>query len=132
MTCDRCRNDVGPDVIYVVGNADPCSSRLLCAACAHAGLPAGFWDRMHRFSHFQACRVCGRRRYYSASWPHIYCTAACERQARRERRRRPRGQKPGVCARCEQSFTASRSDAHYCSPACRQMAYRQRERQAEL
>jgi hypothetical protein len=85
----------------------------------------------------ERCRDCGRNWYelrdagiggfsQMRRW-HAYCHRCArprERAHQRDRRRRPRINRP--CGDCGQSFTGSRSDAAYCSGACRQRAYRQR------
>ena len=125
VTCVGCKGPFAPEALWAFGNADNVwHTRLLCRPCVDREWPYAGYPVSQRRS--RVCCQCGRRRYQNVHRLHVYCTEDCERQARRERRRRPRGRKPGVCTYCEQPFTASRSDARYCSPSCRQFAYRQR------
>jgi hypothetical protein len=79
------------------------------------------------------CASCGRLR---RSWfGHVLnraCCEPCERETKREARRRSRHREPVehvlICEHCGCLFTAHRADARYCSGAHRVAAHRARER----
>ena len=55
-----------------------------------------------------------------------YCSVACWKAAKREKRQREAVQNWKRCRACRKMFDAKRGDALYCSNACRQRAYRRR------
>lgn len=129
VTCAVCRADLGAGPLYRLR-----VGKLVlphCEACApktHPWLEIP-WMAGQRARRRRVCRHCGRLLYHSGAevWPHDYCTEACARAARRERRRHPRRRIRLGCLRCGAEFVTTRTDARYCSSACKQAAYRQRK-----